>query len=66
MPEPTSLSMLETLGLEARATLSQLEENFPPLNVGPTSDIKTIMYRAGQRSVVEWLKEKLDNNGQEI
>ena len=52
--------MLETLGLSAKATLNEMEELFPPLNVGPTSDIKTIMYRAGQRSVVEWLKEKLE------
>jgi hypothetical protein len=56
----TSLNMLETLGLSAQATLNEMEELFPPLSVGPTSDIKTIMYRAGQRSVVEWLKEKLE------
>ena len=58
--------MLETLGLSAKATLSEMEELFPPLSVGPTTPVNTIMYRAGQRSVVEWLIQKLNNNGQEI
>ena len=58
--------MLETLGLSAQATLNEMEELFPPLTVGPSDHINNIMYRAGQRAVVEWLKQKLDNNGQEI
>jgi hypothetical protein len=63
MQSPTSLNMLETLGLSAQATLNELEDLFPPLSVGPSDHMNTIMYRAGQRSVVEWLKQKLDNNG---
>jgi hypothetical protein len=55
--------MLETLGLSAQATLNEMDELFPPLSVGPSDHMNTIMYRAGQRSVVEWLKQKLDNNG---
>lgn len=54
--------MLETLGLSAQATLNEMEELFPPLTVGPNDSMNTIQYRAGQRSVVEWLKQKLDNN----
>jgi hypothetical protein len=60
MQSPTSLNMLETLGLSAQATLNEMEELFPPLSVGPTDHINTIMFRAGQRSVVEWLKQKLE------
>jgi len=56
----TSLNMLETLGLSAQATLNEMEELFPPLTVGPSENMNTIMYKAGQRSVVEWLKQKLD------
>ena len=56
--------MLETLGLSAQATLNEMQELFPPLKVGPTTPVNTIMYRAGQRSVVEWLIQKLDNNEQ--
>ena len=55
--------MLETLGLSAKATLNEMDELFPPLSIGPTDPINTIMFRAGQRSVVEWLKQKLDQNG---
>ena len=62
----TSLNTLEALGFSAQATLNEMDELFPPLSVGPSDHMNTIMYRAGQRSVVEWLKEKLDNNGQEI
>ena len=52
--------MLETLGLSAQATLNEMEELFPPLSVGPTDSMNSIMFRAGQRAVVEWLKQKLD------
>jgi len=52
--------MLETQGLSAQATLNEMDELFPSLGVGPTDHINTIMYRAGQRSVVEWLKQKLE------
>ena len=57
----TSLNMLETLGLQATSVLEEMEEFFPPTNPGPTDSISTIMYRSGQRSVVEWLKNKLAN-----
>jgi len=53
--------MLETLGLQATSVLEEMEEFFPPTNPGPTDSISTIMYRSGQRSVVEWLKNKLAN-----
>ena len=62
----TSLSTLEVFGMEARAVLNELEELFPPVTPGPSDTMQTIMYRSGQRSVIEWLHTKLDNNGQEI
>ena len=57
----TSLSTLELFGMEAKAVLQQLEETFPPVNPGPGDSISTIMYRSGQRSVIEYLKTKLEN-----
>ena len=57
----TSLSTLELFGMEAKAVLQQLEETFPPVNPGPGDSISTIMYRSGQRSVIEFLKTKLEN-----
>ena len=65
MQTPISLSMLETHGLQLTAILQQLEENFPPLNPHPDESHSLIMYRSGQRSVVEWIQHYLteENNG---
>ena len=57
----TSLNMLEVFGMEAKAVLHQMEERFPPVNPSPEDSIEKIMYRSGQRSVVEWLVDKLEN-----
>jgi|TARA_R100000482_G_scaffold95514_1_gene40226 hypothetical protein len=55
--------MLEILGMETRAIITQLEEQYPPLTPSPDDSIEKIMYRSGQRSVVEWLINRLENNG---
>ena len=55
--------MLEALGMEHRAMAAELNENFPPLTPTPGDTIETIMYRSGQRSVVEWLLNRMENNG---
>jgi len=57
----TSLNMLETLGLQASSILEEMEDLFPPTNPSPSDSISTIMYRSGQRSVVEWLHNRLEN-----
>ena len=57
---PNTLSLLETKGMVANAMLQQLEENFPPANPTPNSTMESIMYRAGQRSVVEWIKNYME------
>tara|TARA_R100001463_G_scaffold132359_1_gene192986 strand:+ start:15030 stop:15218 length:189 start_codon:yes stop_codon:yes gene_type:complete len=40
--------------------VDDLEELFPPVNPLPTHDIATIMFRSGQRAVVDYLKDKYD------
>ena len=50
-----TLSLLETTGLQANAMVSQLNEIFPPINPKPSDTMEKIMYRSGQRSVVEWI-----------
>lgn len=57
---PSTLNLLETKGIQANAVIEQLEQIFPPVNPAPTDDLATIMYRAGQRSVVEWIIENMD------
>lgn len=56
----TSLNMLETLGMEHHAMVKELEDNFPPLTPTPGDSIEQIMYRSGQRSVVEWLLDRIE------
>jgi hypothetical protein len=56
----TYLSTLETLGMEHRALINELEQNFPPINPAPDDSIEKIMYRSGQRSVVEWLINRIE------
>ena len=53
--------MLETLGLESKSIIKELDEIFPPINPSPDDDLSTIMYRSGQRSVVEWIQQRLDS-----
>jgi hypothetical protein len=52
--------MLETMGLETKAMINEMEDIFPPVNPGPNDTLEAIMYKAGQRSVVEWIYNKLD------
>ena len=63
MQTPISLNMLETHGLQLRTVLQELEENFPPVTPTPNDSHSLIMYRSGQRSVVEWIQQRLENDG---
>ena len=56
-----SLNMLEARGMELQSMLSDLDQTFPPVNPTPADDLTTIMYRAGQRSVVEYIIQKMEN-----
>ncbi len=56
------LSLLEAKGMQANALALEAQQTFPPFNPTPTDDMNTIMYKAGQRSVVEWLIEKMENS----
>jgi hypothetical protein len=53
----TSLSTLNVLTVER--LLGELEERFPLTNPQPGSDLNSIMYKAGQRSVVDWVASRL-------
>ena len=41
--------------------LSSLEEIFPPVTPTPSDNLSSIMYRAGQRSVIEYIQQLLEN-----
>jgi hypothetical protein len=40
--------------------LAILEENFQHFDATPNDSMETIMYRSGQRSVVEYIKQLLE------
>ena len=56
----TSLSTLEVFGMEARAVLNELDQLFPPVTPNPSDNMSTIMYRSGQRSVVEYIIQQME------
>ena len=56
-----TLSLLETKGLQANAIIQEMNETFPPVQPTPHDNIEKIMYQAGQRSVVEWFKQQMEN-----
>ena len=55
-----TLDLLETKGLQANAVLQEMQEIFPPVQPTPHDSIETIMYKAGQRHVVEWLLQRME------
>ena len=40
--------------------VEDLENQFPPQTIHPKEEINSIMYKAGQQSVVEYVKQLLD------
>ena len=57
----TSRSTLEPiLGPNVESLLIEMEEKFPPINPHPKEELASIMYKSGQRSVIEWYKSRLD------
>jgi hypothetical protein len=50
-----------SLGLTIEKLLADLEDNFPPSRPSPSDRIEDIMYRSGQRSVVEYIKQVIDD-----
>tara|TARA_R100000234_G_scaffold54561_2_gene32679 strand:- start:3272 stop:3466 length:195 start_codon:yes stop_codon:yes gene_type:complete len=53
------------IGPSIEQIISELEIIFPPTNPSPNESIETIMFKAGQRDVVEWIKTRIkeDPNG---
>jgi len=50
------------IGPTIESILNELEEIHPPINPQPNESMETIMYRSGQRSVVEWIKTRLSED----
>ena len=50
------------LGPTIESILNELEEIHPPINPQPNESMETIMYRSGQRSVVEGIKTRISED----
>ena len=48
------------IGPTLESILIELEEIHPPLTPNPDEKMEQIMYRSGQRSVVEYILQKLN------
>jgi hypothetical protein len=48
--------------MQANTLATVLEETFPPVNPTPDESMGKIMYRSGQRSVVEWVIKYMEEN----
>jgi hypothetical protein len=54
-------NMLEPLiGPTVESLLLEMEEKFPPVNPHPKEELSSIMFKAGQRSVIEWYRNRLE------
>tara|TARA_B100000963_G_C22578743_1_gene649811 strand:- start:979 stop:1167 length:189 start_codon:yes stop_codon:yes gene_type:complete len=57
----TSRNILEPIiGPTLPFIVQELDEKFPEVNPHPKEEYGSIMYKAGQRSVVEWIKKRVD------
>ena len=48
------------LGPTPDSLLVELEEKFPPVNPHPKEELASIMFKAGQRSVVECYRNRIE------
>lgn len=51
-----------TLGLTVEKLLAELEDNFPVFLPQPSDPHNMIMYKSGQRSVVEWIANRITDD----
>ena len=49
------------LGPNLESILSELEEIYPATTPTPEDSLERIMYRSGQRSVVDWINNRIKN-----
>ena len=47
------------LGPNLESILAELEEIHPPITPNPDESMEQIMYRSGQRSVVDWINNRI-------
>ena len=61
MPTPISLNTLKLHNSRLDELISKLDSNFGWKPVHPKEPIESIMYRAGQASVIEYIKSIMED-----
>jgi hypothetical protein len=62
MQTPISLATLKLHNDRLTELIQELEDNFPPFNPHPNDAERMVMYKAGQRSVIEYILSKLEED----
>ena len=62
MQTPTSLNTLSFHSEKLAKLVEDLESKFPNEPIHPKEQLPSIMYRAGQASVVQYVKQLLEEN----
>ncbi len=60
MPEAQTIPIEAIVGKQLNdKVLEELQHRFPPITPTPINTLSEIMYQAGQRSIVEWIEQRL-------
>ena len=60
MPEAQTIPIEAIIGKQLNdKVLEELQQQFPPINPTPNHSLSAVMYMAGQRSIVEWIQQRL-------
>ena len=62
MQTPISLATLKLHSERLDELVQELQDNFPPFNPHPNDPERMVMYKAGQRSVIEYILFKLEED----
>ena len=62
MQTPTYLNTLSLHSERLEKLIEDVESKFPDDPIHPKENIESIMYKAGQRSVVRYIKSYLEDN----
>ena len=57
---PNTLEPL--IGPSFNQILSELDIIYPQTNANPSDKIEDIMYRSGQRSIIDWIRERVNED----
>jgi hypothetical protein len=62
MQSPISLNTLKLHAERIEELVKELDALFPAFLATPYDSCETIMFRSGQRSVVEWIKQRISED----